>query len=63
MKITFDNQKELDIYVTYKILDAHREWCTKFDLIIKACIKDKDFLILAQYYTQNPDILSKITGE
>ena len=34
MKITFDNQKELDIYVTNKILDAHREWCTKFDLII-----------------------------
>ena len=63
MKITFDNQKELDIYVTNKILDAHREWSTNFDLIIKACIKDKDFLILAQYYTQNPDILNKITGE
>ena len=63
MKITFVNQKELDIYVTNKILDAHREWCTNFDLIIEACIKDKDFLILAQYYTQNPDILSKITGE
>jgi hypothetical protein len=62
MEITFDNQKELDIYVTNKILDAHREWCTNFDLIIEACIKDKDFLILAQYYTQNPDILSKIIG-
>jgi hypothetical protein len=63
MKITFDNQKELDIYVTNKILDAHREWCTNFDLIIEACIKDKNLLILAQYYTQNPDILSKIIGE
>ena len=63
MQITFDNQKELDIYVTNKILDAHREWSNNFDLIIQACIKEKDLLILAQYYTQDPGILNKIIGE
>jgi len=63
MKITFDNQKELDEYVKDKTLDTHREWSENFDLIIQACIKDKELLILAQYYTQNPEILSKITGE
>jgi len=63
MQITFNNQKELDEYVKDKTLDTHREWSNNFDLIIQACIKEKDLLILAQYYTQDPGILNKIIGE
>jgi len=63
MQITFDNQEELDEYVKDKTLDIHREWSNNFDLIIQACIKEKDLLILAQYYTQDPGILNKIIGE
>lgn len=63
MQITFNNQEELDEYVKDKTLDTHREWSKNFDLIIQACIEDKNLLILAQYYTQDPGILSKLTGE
>lgn len=63
MQITFNNQEELDEYVKDKTLDTHRKWSKDFDLIIQACIKEKDLLILAQYYTQDPGILNKIIGE
>jgi hypothetical protein len=35
MKITFNNQKELDEYVKDKTLNIHREWSNNFDLIIQ----------------------------
>ena len=60
MKITFNSQEELDEYVKDKTLNVHKTWSQNFDNIIQACIEDKDLLILAQYYTQDPEILSKI---
>ena len=60
MQITFNSQEELDEYVKHKTLDVHKMWSQNFDNIIQACIEDKDLLILAQYYTQDPEILSKI---